>query len=266
MNRARYLLLPLCFVAVCLGAFSQVPGGTRFEVVSVKPTSTEFNPNGSRASFHCRGVDSNGPETIPAAPPLGRCAIRNMDFLAILRAAYSLPNDDYLKNQSKGDLGWLGQRYDIDAKADDPSTTTMAQLLDMSRTMLVDQFKLQFHRETKEVPGYVLTVSGSAPKLRDTKEEVDSGINNTRNEKGRVITAHNALMSWFTGNLSGIAAGPIVDRTELTGHYSFTLTWGGPDGPAIFSALPEQLGLKLTSQKVPMEILVIDSVQKPQLN
>jgi uncharacterized protein (TIGR03435 family) len=158
-------------------------------------------------------------------------------------------------------------------------------------SLLTDRFKLKVHRITKELPVYELVVAKNDPKLQPTKEAHDSRNRGMHIRDGR-MTATALSMESLAANLSGQTSRVVIDKTGLTGHYDFTLNWtpdqrrsdplasgesspgprgnsvddGGANGPSIFTALQEQLGLKLVPQKGPVEILVIDHIEKPSPN
>jgi bla regulator protein blaR1 len=169
----------------------------------------------------------------------------------------------------------------------------------MLQTLLADRFKLTVHRETKELPIYSLVVAKGGSKLQEAKPG-DTYPNGIKGLDGRPAPVGAHLMRMGRGELTAQSLGmeeiahlltqqtgrTVVDNTGLKGNYDFTLHWtpdqstpalnapgGGPDsttssesGPSIFTAIQEQLGLKLESEKGPVEILVIDHVEKPSEN
>jgi bla regulator protein blaR1 len=172
----------------------------------------------------------------------------------------------------------------------------------MLQALLADRFKLSLYREAKELPVYSLVIAKNGPKLQEAKpgEPDGDGIKGPdgrpavgghffRMGRGQ-LNGHSLGMADVVRLLSQQLGRTVVDKTGLTGNYDFTLQWtpdesqgpmfkgaeGGqapasappPDssGPSIFTALQEQLGLKLESQKGPVEILVIDHVEKPSAN
>jgi uncharacterized protein (TIGR03435 family) len=198
-----------------------------------------------------------------------------------------------IKYQIEGGPDWMAARaFDINAKVDPEtaarwSTMTQPQIDEerrsMTRSLLVDRFHLKFHRETREMPALILTVAKGGSKLQSPKPEPDlqAGVPTSRiNHFGRShIEGHSALMSNLARSLASepeIAGRPVVDRTSLTGGYDFTLRWTSDPGaapddssaqfPSLFTAIQEQLGLKLTPEKQPMDIIVIDSVEMPGEN
>ena len=169
----------------------------------------------------------------------------------------------------------------------------------MLQTLLADRFKLTVHRETKELPIYSLVVAKGGSKLHEAKPG-DTYPNGIKAPDGRSAPTGAHLMRMGRGELTAQSLGmeqiahlltqqtgrTVVDNTGLKGNYDFTLHWtpdessptlngpgAGPDsstssesGPSIFTAIQEQLGLKLESQKGSVEILVIDHVEKPSEN
>jgi hypothetical protein len=135
-----------------------------------------------------------------------------------------------------------------------PSAATPEQLSLMLQNLLADRFKLKFHRETREVPGYALVVAKNGPKLKENK-----------NANLNTIMAQKTSMSQLANTLTNLPDNvPVVDKTGLLGFYDFTLTW--EPGESVSAVLQEQLGLKLESQKVPVDFYVIDSAEKPSEN
>jgi uncharacterized protein (TIGR03435 family) len=172
---------------------------------------------------------------------------------------------------------WLdSERFDISAKAAGPAKDE--QLMAMLQTFLAERFGLALHKETREMKGYGLVVSKSGSKL---KTAVDDGNSQTHNNNGR-LTAQHVSMAQLANVLSRGTGLRVVDMTGLQGVFDFTLEWDrsastlsanadehppSDAGPSIFTALQEQLGLKLEARKLPVEILVIDHVErKPSEN
>ena len=173
----------------------------------------------------------------------------------------------------KGGPEWVAMgdsRYTVDAKAEDPTKATEEQLLQMLQALLIERFNLKFHRETKEMPGYTLVVAKNGPKLQASKGEDSDFSWGAAGKPGREGPACLTAKKWTTAKLADILTqmgkGPAVDRTGLTGEYDFKLCWNETDGPSLFSALQEQLGLKFEPQKVPVSFFIVDSAQKPTEN
>jgi uncharacterized protein (TIGR03435 family) len=181
---------------------------------------------------------------------------------------------DLRNYQTIGWPEWLGAgTWDIDATTD--GATTYAQKKKMLRTLIEERFHLKFHWETKEVSGYSLVIAKGGPKLHEVKEgEVSSWPSGISYNRGRII-AHGTPMFQWLFFLSGELRCPFEDNTGLKGKYAFKLEWapdetqanGGeapsdPSRPSIFAALQDQLGLKLEAKKFPVEMFVIDHIDK----
>jgi uncharacterized protein (TIGR03435 family) len=169
--------------------------------------------------------------------------------------------------------------FDVDARADGPATG--AQLKRMLQTLLAERFGLRFHYETREMPGFALVVAKNGPKLKDVSQNRPAGrlggVLGGALGSGGSLTDHNMSLSTLAGFLSRKLDKPIIDKTELKGTYDITLTWtpgntfGSPGsagvadstGRSLLKALEEQIGLQLEEQNVPIQVLVIDHVEKP---
>jgi bla regulator protein blaR1 len=169
----------------------------------------------------------------------------------------------------------------------------------MIQSLLADRFQLKLHRATKEAPVYALVVGRGGPKLKQAATPEGGNKGSIGNKalmmmRPGQLTANGVPMSQFADNLSNLVSRVVIDRTELSGTYDLTLTFtperngpnpltGGPgpgpgpeerellpppdpNAPDIFTALQEQLGLKLEPQKGPVETLVIDHIERPSAN
>jgi uncharacterized protein (TIGR03435 family) len=232
--------------------------------------------------------------------PGGRFSVRNMTVRVLIQNAYQL-----MSFQISGGPSWIdSERFDIDAKSD--GDTTPNGLLVMVRTLLDDRFGMKGHREMRYQSVFFLTVAKGGAKIQHAEGTcVPRDPNHpprqpTRGEPvpnycGGMHRSSQSLdgtgegiadTSGFTlgtlsGQLSSILGRAVIDKTGLTGIFNFHLRWAGTqdttstgnakagalsDAPSIFTALQEQLGLKLESAKGPVEVLVIDHVEKPTEN
>jgi len=184
--------------------------------------------------------------------------------------------------QIKGGPSWLeDDRYDVEAKAD--KKYTMDDLDTMYRNLLADRFKLKFHIETKEGNAYVLTVDkgGSKMKVNDKPQDYEWPIQFSGIGVMNAVRVPMRFLCWNLGQFLSHDERPVVDMTGLTGYYDFKLTFLPPtiepkvrdtlaqdvlDRPSLFEALRQQLGLKLTAQKGPVQYFVIDHVERPSEN
>jgi uncharacterized protein (TIGR03435 family) len=198
----------------------------------------------------------------------------NMPLTAMIRNAYGIQPD-----QLFGGPGWTSSdRWDIIAKTDRPATRE--QQNKMLQPLLADRFKLQVHWETRQLPQYELVVAKGGPRLHEVRDnDLNAPPAGTRIRRG-LIDAHGIASAVFAGWLRSELGRPVVDSTGLTGKYDFKVQWvpdeGQPNfgddtppadstGPSIFAAIQE-LGLRLRAIKGPVEVLVIDHVEKPSEN
>lgn len=171
----------------------------------------------------------------------------------------------------RGDL-----RFDVNAKAEDPAKTTQKQLLTMLQNLLVERFQLKFHYQTSESTGFSLTVAKNGPKLREsTSDETKALFTGPQGEAvlkpalGRPIslTARKYSLAMLVNLLTAIGqSGPGTDNTGLSGEYDFTLYWDSDAGPVLSTALRQQLGLEMKTEKVPVSTFVVDAAEKPSSN
>lgn len=176
-----------------------------------------------------------------------------------------------------GGPSWIeSEKYDIDAMEVDSLAGATVQRL------LADRFRLTLHHETKELPVYALVIEKNGPKLQEAKPGVGIssdgrgyarpggifwGEEQRPGSTRRELTGYATPITLLVDALSIRLGRPVLDQTGLKGNYKFNLHWT-PDasGPSIFTALHEQLGLDLESTKGPVEILVIDHIEKPSEN
>lgn len=142
----------------------------------------------------------------------------------------------------------------------DQQARFMSLVRQRTRALLADRFSLQLRHETREQTAYVMSVAKGGPKL---KEAPDGSISR---RPGR-ITGNGASMQALAEFLAIDLGRPVTDETALSGRYAFTLEWAAsPErdtGPSVFTAMEEQLGLRLDARKAPVETLVIERAEKP---
>jgi uncharacterized protein (TIGR03435 family) len=237
-----------------------------FEVASVRVAK---GLDGYRGG--CHGIDfSTRPGANEAPVPLGRCVITDARLSHMIAIAFGVSLQDLKTGPDwiqRGDL-----RFDVNAKAEDPAHATQAQLLTMLQNLLVERFHLKFHYQTAEVTGFSLTVAKNGPKLRASSSEEPKTLFTAPDGqpvlkpsgKAVSLTAQKYSMAMLVGVLTGVGqSGPGVDRTGLSGEYDFKLSWNNEDGPELSSALHQQLGLQMKTEKVPVTSFVVDTAQKP---
>jgi bla regulator protein BlaR1 len=217
-----------------------------------------------------------------------------------IESAYNLPIGS--KERVLGGPGWLDTTlYAIEGKVSETLSTEMKkmdreqrmrQTCLMRQALLADRFHLKVHFETRQMPIYELTVAKGGPKLTLAKEPPPvtpepgdlARPENTRRgirviRKPRNITEMTATEEPLDTLVAGTFLGldrPLVNKTGLTGKYDFTLTWtpnpsmapgtNETEGPSIFTALQEQLGLKLVPKIGPVEVIIIDHIELPSEN
>jgi uncharacterized protein (TIGR03435 family) len=250
--------LPLCVLLLASQAL-------QFEVATIKPAP----PRDPAANFTvsatlCHGIDNKMPDLPAGVPGLGRCMVTNFSLRGIIFAAYASPTTTLpLRQRVIGGPDWIdNEPYNIEGKAADPSTATEAQLKSMLQQLLADRFKLGFHTETKEVQGFALLLAKDGPKLKPGTGEISGGFRFS----GGTMSATNATMDTLARTLTSRLGGPVMDQTGLAGGYVITLPGNignDPNGSSPSTALHDELGLRLESQKVKVEIIVINHVERP---
>ncbi len=233
--------------------------GPKFEVASVKPA----RPDAEERQLAFR--------------PGARLSASNATVKQLVLAAYEI-----MPFQLSGAPDWVeSEGFDVEAKPADPKTTR-ERFREMIQALLADRFHLRFHRATKSLPIYELVVAKGGPRLegaRNDDPEVDM-----RSSRGR-MTGIRATMPMFASALSRPLERKVVDETGLKGVYTFELKFVPDEGsgrpappersgpprpddsePSIFTALREQLGLSLKPTRGPVDILVIDHVERPSEN
>ena len=251
-------------------AFAQQQPRPSFEVASVKP-----------------GNPDNPQVCVCVEPPVRFFSI-NATLKMLIVDAYNVRN-----HQISGGPNWLDSaKFNIEARM--PRATPIPAELDgppqilrlMEQSLLAERFKLAVHRETREEQVYELVIDKGGPKLKESTDTLRSGVPQGIGFNGRGhLTGAAAHMSLFANGLSQVLGRTVIDKTGLTGRYDFTLEWApdtglpgarpdGPDAPpppdpnspSIFTAIREDLGLRLQSASGPVEIIVIDHVEKPDAN
>ncbi len=242
-------------VSLCAALFAQQAARPAFEVASIKASQ---DPPGS---------------VVGISESKGRIIAKNVTLKRCVRGAYDVPEPQII-----GGPPWIDRdRYYIEAKATVPAGDR--ELMLMLQTLLADRFKLVMHREQRAIPGYRLVLGKGG--LRAQASAPDRGSVG-HSQRGR-IEAEGCTMAQLALKLAEALHRPVLDATGVARRFDLKLEWapddmqarppaagqrsaGAPEfsaGPSIFAAVQEQLGLKLESGKVPAEVLVIDSAEKP---
>jgi uncharacterized protein (TIGR03435 family) len=171
---------------------------------------------------------------------------------------------------SAGQGGW-GPRYDIIATTGTTDEVTDERLGLLLQSLLEDRFALKIHRETRESTVYSLVMAKGGPKMTVDSGEGGSSSNTNSRDGASTMVAKRTTVDRLASRLERQVGRRVTDNTGLTAAYDFTLTWSqdlNPDSglPSIFTALQEQLGLRLDSTKGPVDMIVVDSVERPSEN
>ncbi len=241
--------------------------GPAFEVATIKPVEHDAKAG--------RYIVMHGPH---------RFVEKDYTLKLLISAAYDLN-----PKAISGGPSWMdSDHYDILALTPGDTRPSHEQQMAMLRTLLADRFQLAFHRKPKEFSIYALEVARGGPKLGSGLKESTAPASDppqlisTVYPQKLVLPARNATMADFVSLLQrAVLDRPVVDRTGLKGRYDFDLTWA-PDetqfggevpvapvdaqSPPFFTAIEQQLGLKLEATRGPIEALVVDRAERPSAN
>jgi uncharacterized protein (TIGR03435 family) len=263
---------------------ASAPPAYVFDVASIKP-------------------DKSGTDMVMMRPTQNGLSATNVSLFALISRAYGIQefrisgapswlSSDRYDIEAKVDDATAAELQELDTTQRNLATQQMIQAL------LADRCKLTVHHETKELSEYVLVIAKNGPKLQEANpnDTYPNGFKGPNGASGAGmmrmspdhLTAQAVSMTGLVAMLSMQLGATVVDKTGLTGKYDFTLKWapdmsqspivGGagagpgapppPDtsAPSLFTALEEQLGLRLESQKGPVDIIVIDHVEPPSEN
>lgn len=253
LSNQRRLTKVFWVIPVVSGLVAWAQSAQAFEVAVIRPSLTDPNAGTSFNVF-------DG----------GRLRITNEPVKLLIRAAFQLQNA-----QIAGGPAWLDtDRYDIEAKTGRPEKPDPAQISPMLQSLLTDRFKMKFHNELRELSVYALVVEKNpkgGPKLKPKSDGQGTAMETHGGQKQSQLVGTGVSMEALASYVGNRLGRIVVDRTGLSESYDFTLEWS-PDetsnssAPSLVTALQEQLGLRLEPQKSPVEVLVIDSLQRPSEN
>jgi uncharacterized protein (TIGR03435 family) len=223
-----------------------------FAVVTIKP----HDPDSPRQGFDAHG---------------DRFTIRSQTVSSLLLFAYSIHPRQIVEAPD-----WaLHDRYDIDGKTDTEGEPNLHQQQEMIQKLLADRFHLRFHRDKRELAVYAVRIIKGGPKLNpavnpDAQPDQNANVHGT--ELTQIYTS--AAVSDFILGMQFFLDRPLIDQTGLTGRYDFKLRYTTDElsasdansAPGIFTAVQEQLGLKLEPVKAAGEVFVIDYLERPPAN
>lgn len=247
-------------------------------------------PSGKRLTFTIVSIKRHG--DAPAGGMEGcyvdGCHYVARPLLAFIMVAYDLSRKPILGNPLPGD----SDLFDLDAKIDPsdlPATPlTSRQLADMLQPVLADRFHLRVHLETRTLPAYNIVLAKGGLKMKESAQPAPAPLGSPTSATGAppgrcspksvgngIRIERGCTMNDVRNILEGPTGRYVVDKTGLAGRYDFDLHWTPDDtpadsplanGPSIFTAVQEQLGIKLEPTSAPVEVLVIDSAQPPTPN
>jgi uncharacterized protein (TIGR03435 family) len=191
----------------------------------------------------------------------GRLTLNNAHIKQLIAVAYEIQSV-----RIQGGPGWIDtDQFQISAKAADPATSDK-QVRAMLQTLLAGRFHLKIHRETRLLPGFTLRTAPEGAKLPKAQQDGADRCDRTAEGNKYDLVCGHVQIATLANALALMLRSPVVDETGLTGDYDFTLSWDDDDMYAGVPDAVEKFGLKLEMKKVPTEVLVIDSVERPSDN
>jgi uncharacterized protein (TIGR03435 family) len=197
----------------------------------------------------------------------GRLRITNASLKTLVRNAYGLQ-----AFQFDGGPAWLDtDMYDIEAKTGRQEKITEAELPALLQSLLADRFHLKTHWESREATVYALRIDKGGLKMKASGGDETPLVDTGRGVNRMHIKGVGQPLSVLTQNLANRLGRIVTDRTGLTGKFDFAIEWDPQSdaeaaGPSLFTVLKEQLGLRLDTEKGHMDVLVVDSAEKPSDN
>jgi uncharacterized protein (TIGR03435 family) len=270
-----------------------------FAVASIRPRGSSGGGG--------RGLGTSAPPACGGSPPQidpGRFAVTNVTLYRLITMAYGkacgvaelVTEVDLIG----GGPDWIrSEKFDVEATMPEGAPAYSRQQLsdgkapklqEMLQSLLADRFKLTLRRDTKNATVYLLTVAPRGPKLTTSTENeapgagLSTGLNPNSGIVGTRITGRKASMSALAQQLGIVTVRPVLDRTGITGEFTYNFEFapldGGPgvadmrasgrwpflSSPSLFEAIEEQLGLKLEAGRAPVEVLVVDHAERPTEN
>ena len=284
-----------CLITAVFSALLQAqsvpPAATpKFDVVSIKP---------------CKPGAARGGDSSPGRLSIGCALLADTDNTGLIQQAYNRYADGQFTSGKiipiEGGPDWIhSETFEIDAKSDGRPSILM-MLGPMMQAILEDRFKLRIHRETRQGPVYELALGKGSPKLKPLQDgsctpvlvghplpPLASGQHRCRNlVSPQSVNFEGGTLSMLAGLLCLILDRPVIDKTGIPNYFEIHLvfspddsaaprpptadpgspaTASTPDAPGIFQAIQEQLGLKLVPAKGPVDVLVIDHIERPSGN
>ncbi len=291
-----WLLAGGLLIALFLGMCGKAPAAAQQQPAAAAPAakaapeSSMPQPVAAVPAFDVAAIHLHKPEphehnSIWSSPTDGHFKATNISVLGLIRWAYEMPETRIL-----GAPGWAGDTYfNIEAEADPAVDQQLHNLTSqagralkerMVQALLADRFKLAAHTETRDLPIYALVAVKGGARLGESKFEGSTVSHNTTAREGQIEVESSNSLATLAEELSKEVGRPVVDRTGIAGRYDLKLKWTLDDAPAsqsqngssadsapsLFTALQEQLGLRLEPGKGPVQVLIIDHVEMPSEN
>lgn len=202
---------------------------------------------------------------------------KNVTVKNLLEEAYGIRKDLIFGVPGQIDSA----HFDVTAKIVEPDAAAIKKLTGRQRgsmmlPVLTERFQLKAHIETRILPIFELVVMPSGPKFKHSANQMSNSTGTSINgtDRGVQLTAQNISMGSLASSLEGQVHRPVIDKTGLAGNYDVAMKWASDrvpssetnSGPSLFTALQEQLGLKLKPSKGPVDTLVVDHVEMPSEN
>jgi uncharacterized protein (TIGR03435 family) len=266
------------------------PATPKFDVVSIKP---------------CKLGVTKGGDSSPGRLSIGCALLADTDNTGLIQQAYNRYADGHFASGKiipiEGGPDWIhAEAFGIEAKSD-AQPSVMMMLGPMMQAILEDRFKLGIHRQTRQGAVYELALGKGSPKLKPFQDgsctpvvigrplpPLPDGQHRCRNmvSPRGTVDIEGGTLSMFAGLLGLVLDRPVIDKTGITNYFEIHLKFSpddsaaprpftadpgapaviAPDAPGIFEAIQEQLGLKLVPGKGPVDVLVIDHIERPSGN
>jgi uncharacterized protein (TIGR03435 family) len=261
----RFLIaaIPLLVVQSCLAQ-------------SVPPMAADAKPG-----FEVATIKPSQPEEQRAVMVVGsRLATKATSLVDLMMFAYGV----HPSQIAEGPDWMTAEKFDVVVQPNMPGRPNTAQMHSIVQQLLADRFKLAFHHAQRELPVYRIVAAKGGPKLTPTTKEGQATNTAAVGIAAGLMTVRNATLSEFASLMQRYVRldRPIVDRTGIAGKFDYKLSWtpdssqfdGNPPGPArsdenapsLYTAIQEQLGLKLEAAREPTDVLIIDRVERPSEN
>lgn len=254
-----------------------------FPGLAAIPLRAQSMPADATPSFEVATIKPTNEDLVGAAYGMQGHVFSTRNTSLSYLLAYS---NDMQQNQIIGAPAWADtEKFDIKAEPDILGQPSHQQLNSMVQKLLADRFRLTCHREKRELPAYVLVLDSPILKIAKSDGDPAGTPSFSFHGFGKIVVTNSTITDFVHLLQVFVLDRPVVDQTGLTGRYNFTLTWTPDDSqyfrigmkpvqpsatadapPDLFAAISQQMGMKLHAAKVPVDVLVIDHVEKPSAN